>query len=60
MKVRLLHDRILVRRIEEAEKTKSGVIIPDTAEEQPLEGKVNGAATETRMKQTPSAFATGN
>ena len=60
MKVRPLHDRILVRRIEEAEKTKSGLIIPDTAKEKPLEGKVNGAATETEMKETPSSSAKGN
>jgi chaperonin GroES len=55
-----LHDRILVRGIEEAEKTKSGLIIPDTAKEKSLEGTVNGVATETEMKQTPSASATGN
>ena len=40
MKVRPLHDRILVRRIEEGEKTKGGLIIPDTAKEKPQEGKV--------------------
>ncbi|MHC4710376.1 MAG: co-chaperone GroES [Planctomycetota bacterium] len=40
MKVRPLHDRILVRRIEEEEKTKGGLIIPDTAKEKPMEGKV--------------------
>ena len=40
MKVRPLHDRILVRRIEEGEKTKGGLIIPDTAKEKPMEGKV--------------------
>ena len=40
MKVRPLHDRILVRRIEGEEKTKSGLIIPDTAKEKPQEGKV--------------------
>ena len=40
MKLRPLHDRILVRRIEEEEKTKGGLIIPDTAKEKPSEGKV--------------------
>ncbi len=40
MKMRPLHDRILVRRIEEEEKTKGGLIIPDTAKEKPMEGKV--------------------
>ena len=50
MKVRPLHDRILVRRIEEGEKTKGGLIIPDTAKEKPMEGKViavgNGRVSE--------------
>ena len=40
MKVTPLHDRILVRRIEGEEKTKGGLIIPDTAKEKPQEGKV--------------------
>lgn len=40
MKFRPLHDRVLVRRIEEDEKTPGGVIIPDTAKEKPIEGKV--------------------
>jgi chaperonin GroES len=40
MKVRPLHDRIIVKRMEEEEKTKGGIIIPDTAKEKPFEGKV--------------------
>ncbi len=40
MKIRPLQDRILVRRIDEEEKTKGGIIIPDTAKEKPQEGKV--------------------
>jgi chaperonin GroES len=40
MKVRPLHDRLLVRRIEEKETAKGGIIIPDTAKEKPMEGKV--------------------
>jgi chaperonin GroES len=40
MKITPLHDRILVKRIEEEEKTKGGIIIPDTAKEKPSEGKV--------------------
>ena len=40
MKVRPLHDRLLVKRIEEEEKTKGGLIIPDTAKEKPMEGKI--------------------
>lgn len=40
MKIRPLHDRIIVKRLEEEEKTKGGIIIPDTAKEKPIEGKV--------------------
>ena len=40
MKIRPLHDRILVKRIEGEEKTKGGIIIPDTAKEKPQEGRV--------------------
>jgi chaperonin GroES len=40
MKIRPLHDRVIVKRIEEEEKTKGGIIIPDTAKEKPIEGKV--------------------
>jgi len=43
MKVRPLHDRLIVRRLEEEEKTKGGIIIPDTAKEKPIEGKVIAA-----------------
>ena len=37
---RPLHDRVLVRRIEEDEKTKGGIIIPDTAKEKPMQGEI--------------------
>jgi chaperonin GroES len=40
MKIRPLQDRIIVKRMEEEEKTKGGIIIPDSAKEKPLEGKV--------------------
>lgn len=40
MKIRPLQDRILVKRIEEEERTKGGIIIPDTAKEKPVEGLV--------------------
>ena len=40
MRIKPLHDRILVRRIEEEERTKGGIIIPDTAKEKPSEGEV--------------------
>jgi chaperonin GroES len=54
MKVRPLHDRLLVRRIEEKETLKSGIIIPDTAKEKPQEGEVlaigNGKILENGTK----------
>ena len=39
-KFRPLHDRVLVRRVKEEEKTKGGIIIPDTAQEKPQEGEI--------------------
>ena len=50
MKFRPLHDRVLVRRVAQEEKTAGGIIIPDTAKEKPMEGEVvavgDGARTE--------------
>jgi chaperonin GroES len=43
MKFRPLHDRVLVRRVEQLEKTAGGIIIPDTAKEKPQEGEVIAA-----------------
>tara|TARA_B100001123_G_scaffold442364_1_gene585750 strand:+ start:99 stop:386 length:288 start_codon:yes stop_codon:yes gene_type:complete len=40
MKFKPLHDRILVKRLEDEEKTKGGIIIPDTAKEKPSEGEI--------------------
>jgi chaperonin GroES len=40
MKIRPLQDRLIIKRIPEEEKTKGGLIIPDTAQEKPLEGRV--------------------
>jgi chaperonin GroES len=40
MKIRPLQDRVIVRRVAEEEKTRGGIIIPDTAKEKPIEGKV--------------------
>ena len=40
MKVRPLQDRVLIRRVAEEEKTKGGIIIPDSAKEKPIEGEV--------------------
>jgi chaperonin GroES len=45
MKVRPLHDRILVQRLSQQETTKGGIIIPDTAKEKPIEGKVIAVGT---------------
>src|SRR5206468_1410922 len=45
MKIRPLHDRILVERLEEQEVRRGGIIIPDTAKEKPQEGKVIAAGT---------------
>ncbi len=40
MKFRPLHDRVVIRRVEQEEKTTGGIIIPDTAQEKPMEGEV--------------------
>ena len=48
MKFRPLHDRVVVRRIEAEEKTKGGIIIPDTAKEKPQEGEVIAVGPGTR------------
>ena len=50
MKIRPLQDRVIVKRVKEEEKTKGGIIIPDTAKEKPIEGEViavgNGKAND--------------
>ena len=48
MKFRPLHDRVLVRRIEQDEKTSGGIIIPDTAQEKPTEGEVMAVGSGVR------------
>ncbi|MGB0682122.1 MAG: co-chaperone GroES [Magnetovibrionaceae bacterium] len=45
MKFRPLHDRVVVKRVEEEEKTAGGIIIPDTAKEKPMQGEVLAAGT---------------
>jgi len=50
MKFRPLHDRVLVRRIEQEEKTAGGIIIPDTAKEKPMEGEVISVGSGTRLE----------
>ena len=56
MKLRPLQDRILIQRVKEEEKTKGGIIIPDTAKEKPSEGKVvaagNGKLSEEGKRIT--------
>ena len=48
MKFRPLHDRVVVKRVAEEEKTKGGIIIPDTAKEKPMEGEVVAAGPGAR------------
>jgi len=48
MGFRPLHDRVLIRRVESEEKTKGGIIIPDTAKEKPMEGEVVAAGPGAR------------
>ena len=63
MKFRPLHDRVLVKRIEGEEKTKGGIIIPDTAKEKPMEGKVIAVGSGVRNedgKLTPLDVKAGD
>jgi chaperonin GroES len=48
MSFRPLHDRVVIRRIEESNKTKGGIIIPDSAKEKPQEGEVVAAGSGSR------------
>ena len=63
MKFRPLHDRILVRRVESDERTKGGIIIPDTAKEKPQEGEVVSVGSGARAddgKVTPLDVKAGD
>ena len=51
MHFRPLHDRVVVRRIEQEEKSKGGIIIPDTAKEKPQEGEVTAVGPGARDEQ---------
>ena len=51
MKFRPLHDRVLVRRIDEEEKSAGGIIIPDTAKEKPSEGKIIAVGSGSRNEK---------
>jgi chaperonin GroES len=61
MKLKPLHDRIIVQRLEGEEKTKGGIIIPDSAKEKPIEGKViavgDGKLLETGERVAPEVKA---
>jgi chaperonin GroES len=61
MKIRPLQDRIIVKRMAEEEMTKGGIIIPDSAKEKPMEGKViavgNGKILDNGQKSTPDVKA---
>jgi chaperonin GroES len=63
MNVKPLHDRILVKRIEESEQVVGGIIIPDTAKEKPQQGKVvavGAGKIDDKGKRTPLDVKTGD
>ena len=67
MKLRPLHDRVIVERVEEEEKTSGGIIIPDAAKEKPQQGKVlavgkgkileNGKVSPLAVKKATGSFS---
>jgi chaperonin GroES len=63
MKARPLHDRVLLKRIEEKEEIKGGIIIPDTAKEKPMEGEVISVGPGKMMedgKRSPMEVKAGD
>jgi len=64
MNIQPLHDRVIVKRVKEEEKTKGGIIIPDTAKEKPQEGLViavgSGRIEGEGKKKTPLEVKKGN
>ena len=63
MKFKPLHDRVLVKRVEQDTKTAGGIIIPDTVQEKPMEGKVIAAGTGAKSedgKVTPLDVKAGD
>ena len=57
MKIRPLHDRVIVKRVEEERTTASGIVIPDSATEKPIQGKVTavgkGKINEKMLEMSP-------
>ena len=60
MKFRPLHDRVVVKRVEEDTKTKGGIIMPDTAQEKPMQGKVVAVGPGGRDENGKLTGATGS
>jgi len=63
MKIQPLHDRVIVKRVEEEETTKGGIIIPDTAKEKPIEGivvAVGSGKSEEGGKKVPLEVKKGD
>ena len=63
MKIQPLHDRVIVKRVEEEEKTKGGIIIPDTAKEKPIEvivAAVGSGKSEEGGKKVPLEVKKGD
>ncbi len=63
MKIKPLHDRVILKRIEEEEATKGGIIIPETAKEKPIEGRVLAVGSGKMMengKQQPLQVKEGD
>jgi chaperonin GroES len=63
MRFRPLHDRVVVKRSEEEQKTKGGIIIPDTAQEKPMQGEVlavGPGARNDKGELTPMGVAVGD
>ena len=58
MKIRPLHDRVLIRRLDSEEKTAGGIIIPDTAQEKPMEART--AQSTLWMSRRATAFCSAN
>jgi chaperonin GroES len=63
MKFRPLHDRVVIRRVEEEQKTKGGLIIPDTAKEKPMQGEILAVGPGARSEKgdlTPMSVQAGD